>query len=157
MPPYAICLTDPCDYLFDFRANDDVPPRFPPHRCPTCANRVIFYCPSCRWPILTVPNLAKPCCGHCDTGLRIVQDTHTQGVSLSSRELEVLRLLAVGKCYKEVESDLGISMKTVEQYRWRLMRKTNARSLVHLAHYAIQHQIVEIQDCQVNPSTRRQE
>jgi hypothetical protein len=111
MSPYAICLTDQCDYWFDFRATDDVPPRFPPRRCPICKGRIMFYCAGCRWPILTVPNMAKPCCGHCDAGLRLdgrlpkdsgtlvpffprVMGKHNNRVNLASRKVHVLKLIA---------------------------------------------------------------
>jgi len=66
------------------------------------------------------------------------------GVILSGRELDVLKLLAAGNGNKEVASALGISVKTVEIYRWRLMQKINAPSVIHLVHYAISHQIVEL-------------
>jgi two-component system response regulator NreC len=64
---------------------------------------------------------------------------------LSVREVDVLKLLAIGNCTKEIASVLGISPKTVDSYRSRLMLKINARSLAHLVHYAIRHQIVELQ------------
>lgn len=68
------------------------------------------------------------------------------GVILSSRELDVLKLLASGNGNKEVASTLGISVKTVETYRWRLKQKIRAPSLTHLIHYAIRHQIVKLQE-----------
>jgi hypothetical protein len=71
MPPYAICFTDDCSYLFDFREDEsNRPSRLPPFRCPTCRGRVIFYCPLCRWPILEVPEKEWPHCAHCSARLR---------------------------------------------------------------------------------------
>jgi DNA-binding CsgD family transcriptional regulator len=67
------------------------------------------------------------------------------GFNLTGREQEVLRLLATGNSNKEVSSVLGISVKTVETYRSRLMLKTHAPSLTLLVHYAIRHQIVQLQ------------
>ncbi len=67
------------------------------------------------------------------------------GPSLSSREQQVLRLLAEGKSNKEISSILAIGVKTVETYRSRLMRKLRAPSLVHLVHYAIRHNLVDLQ------------
>jgi DNA-binding CsgD family transcriptional regulator len=64
---------------------------------------------------------------------------------LSPRELDVLRLLAVGHGSKQVASVLGISPKTVDQYRSRVMLKTNVQSIAQLVHFAIRHQIVELQ------------
>jgi DNA-binding CsgD family transcriptional regulator len=62
---------------------------------------------------------------------------------LSTRQLEVLRLLAQGKSNKEVASATMISEKTVETHRSRLMLKLGLRSLVDLTRYAIRHGIVE--------------
>jgi DNA-binding CsgD family transcriptional regulator len=67
------------------------------------------------------------------------------GVTLSTRERQVLTLLAEGKPNKEISSILAISVKTVETYRSRVMLKINAPSLIHLVHYAIRHNFVDIQ------------
>jgi DNA-binding CsgD family transcriptional regulator len=61
---------------------------------------------------------------------------------LSHREQEVLRLLAEGKSNKEISSVLGISSRTVETYRARLMLKLDANSIVHLVQYAIRNHIL---------------
>ncbi len=66
-------------------------------------------------------------------------------VILSSREEQVLRLLAEGKSNKEISPILAISVKTVETYRSRLMLKLRAPSLIHLVHYAIRHNLVDLQ------------
>jgi DNA-binding CsgD family transcriptional regulator len=65
--------------------------------------------------------------------------------SLSSREKQILGLLAEGKSNKEIAWQLGISVKTVESHRSRLMIKLNAPSLAYLVHYAIGHHIVQVQ------------
>ena len=65
-----------------------------------------------------------------------------KAVVLSPREQEVLRLLAVGKSNREIASILGISLKTVEAHRSRVMLKIDASSIVYLVHYAIRHHIV---------------
>jgi DNA-binding CsgD family transcriptional regulator len=64
---------------------------------------------------------------------------------LSPRELEILRLLAQGECNKEIAWSLGVSVKTVESHRSRIMEKVGASSLVHLVHYAFKHHLVQIQ------------
>lgn len=61
---------------------------------------------------------------------------------LSGRELEVLRLIAVGERAKDIALVLRISFRTVETYRSRLMLKLGASSIVELVHYAIQNHIV---------------
>jgi DNA-binding CsgD family transcriptional regulator len=61
----------------------------------------------------------------------------------SPRELQVLRLLAVGRSNKEIGLGLGISTRTVETYRARLIRKLGVHSTAELVRYAIRHKIVE--------------
>ena len=51
----------------------------------------------------------------------------------SSRELDVLELLLSGLSNKEVAGKLGISFKTVQSHRQRVMDKLGARSPMHLA------------------------
>ncbi|MDX1328409.1 MAG: response regulator transcription factor [Arenibacter sp.] len=55
---------------------------------------------------------------------------------LSSREVEVLKLLASGKRNKEVAQDLNLNEKTVSTYKARLMRKLNVDNLVDLLQQA---------------------
>jgi DNA-binding NarL/FixJ family response regulator len=52
---------------------------------------------------------------------------------VTSRELEVLDLLLSGLSNKEVAGKLGISFKTVQSHRQRVMDKLGARSPMHLA------------------------
>ena len=56
--------------------------------------------------------------------------------SLSSREREVMALVAAGLLNKLVGSELGISEITVKAHRGKMMRKMNARSLPDLVHMA---------------------
>jgi DNA-binding NarL/FixJ family response regulator len=62
---------------------------------------------------------------------------------LSSRELEVLQLIAEGEPNKQVASELGISIKTVEKHRQSLMQKLNIHDVAGLTRYAIGAGIVE--------------
>ena len=57
--------------------------------------------------------------------------------SLSEREREVLKLLALGHTAKEVADKLVLSQKTVETYRVRIMEKLNLNSRVDLVQYAL--------------------
>jgi DNA-binding NarL/FixJ family response regulator len=59
------------------------------------------------------------------------------GDRLSRREIEVLTLLAGGRANKEVASVLGISVRTVETHRARIMRKLGAHSIGDLVRHAI--------------------
>jgi len=74
-----------------------------------------------------------------------LDSTQRHSARLSRREEQVLRLLAVGMSNKEAAWELGISVKTVECYRTRLMLKLEAPSLIYLVHYAIRNQLVQLQ------------
>jgi DNA-binding NarL/FixJ family response regulator len=56
---------------------------------------------------------------------------------LTPREREVVVQLAEGRSNKEAAAKLGISVKTVETHRARVMRKLELRSFAELVHYAI--------------------
>lgn len=62
---------------------------------------------------------------------------------LTSRELEVLQLVAEGKANKETASELRISIKTVEKHRQALMEKLGIHNTAGLTRYAIAAGIVE--------------
>lgn len=62
---------------------------------------------------------------------------------LSSREREVLHLIADGLSAKEIASDLNISTKTVEAHRTSLMRKVGVRKATELVRYALRHGLIE--------------
>jgi DNA-binding NarL/FixJ family response regulator len=62
---------------------------------------------------------------------------------LSSREREVLQLLAENKSNKEIATTLGISVRTVETHRRSIMKKLKISSIVELVHYAIRNGLVE--------------
>jgi DNA-binding CsgD family transcriptional regulator len=62
---------------------------------------------------------------------------------LSPREHRVLQLIADGKNNKEVGALLGISQRTVECYRARLMRKVEIHTLAHLVRFAVRNKIIE--------------
>ena len=66
-----------------------------------------------------------------------------EGDRLSSREVEVLQLIAEGKANKQVAAELGISFKTVEKHRQHLMEKLNIHDTAGLTRYAIAAGIIE--------------
>ena len=66
-----------------------------------------------------------------------------RNVRLSSREMEVLQLIAEGKANKETAAELGISMKTVEKHREKLMSKLDIHDTAGLTRYAIGAGIIE--------------
>jgi len=64
---------------------------------------------------------------------------------VSSREREIVQLLAEGKSSKEVASFLNLSVSTVETPRSNIMRKLGIHSLSELVLYAIRNNIVQVQ------------
>src|SRR5258706_3964017 len=55
---------------------------------------------------------------------------------LSPREKEVLQLIAEGNANKQIAAELGISIKTVEKHRQRLMNKLDLHDIAGLTRYA---------------------
>jgi len=69
--------------------------------------------------------------------------TRKKDARLSSREVEVFQLIAEGQANKQVAAELGISVKTVEKHRQRLMEKLNIHDTAGLTRYAITAGIIE--------------
>lgn len=78
--------------------------------------------------------------------LRVIRGTkpHTLTESLSMRELQVLRKLALGATNKEIAVSYNISVKTVDTYRSRILKKLNLRNNAELSRYAIRNKLVEV-------------
>jgi len=68
---------------------------------------------------------------------------HKGNIPLTSREREVLQLVAEGRSNKEVASDLNISIKTVEKHRHNLMAKLDLHDTAGITRYAISAGIIE--------------
>ena len=66
-----------------------------------------------------------------------------KSAGLSSREAEVLQLIAEGKANKQIASELEISIKTVEKHRQHLMHKLHIHDTAGLTRYAISAGIIE--------------
>ena len=62
---------------------------------------------------------------------------------LTSREMEVIQLIAEGKANKETAAELGIGIKTVEKHREHLMEKLDIHDTAGLTRYAISAGIIE--------------
>lgn len=60
-------------------------------------------------------------------------------IGLSAREEEILRGIASGRTNRQLAAKLGISVKTVDTHRARILRKLNARSTADLVRYALNH------------------
>jgi len=67
----------------------------------------------------------------------------SRNTRLSSREMEVLQLIAEGKANKETAAELGISIKTVEKHREKVMSKLDIHDTAGLTRYAISAGIIE--------------
>jgi DNA-binding NarL/FixJ family response regulator len=63
--------------------------------------------------------------------------------ALSNRELQVLRLVALGKSMKAIAGELALSEKTVATYRTRISEKTGLKTNVEIARYALKQGLVE--------------
>ena len=66
-----------------------------------------------------------------------------KAVVLTSREMEVLQLVAEGNANKQTAAELGISIKTVEKHRQHLMSKLDIHDTAGLTRYAIAAGIIE--------------
>jgi len=77
--------------------------------------------------------------------LRIAKGAQGQSAldSLSMRELQVLRRLAMGHTNREIARAYHISIKTVDTYRSRLLKKLNLRNNAELSRFAIQNRLIE--------------
>ena len=62
---------------------------------------------------------------------------------LTSRESEVLQLVAEGKVNKQISAELCVSVKTVEKHRQQVMNKLNIHDVAGLTRYAISKGIIE--------------
>jgi len=82
-----------------------------------------------------------------DDYVRQRQDAEARGplARLSPREREVLQLVVEGKSSAEIAGILSLSLKTVETYRSRLMRKLGISDLPALVKFAIQHGLTPLE------------
>ena len=62
---------------------------------------------------------------------------------LTSREREVLQLLAEGKTNKEIAGVLNLSVYTVEAHRGRILEKLNLHSIGELVRFAVRNGLIE--------------
>ena len=63
---------------------------------------------------------------------------------LTSREIEVLQLLAEGKSMKQIALSLSLSIKTIESHRTKVMQKIDADNIADLTKYAIREGIISL-------------
>jgi len=70
------------------------------------------------------------------------QQTERAGPRTTPRETEIIHLLAEGKTNKEIAGLLGITVRTAETHRSKIMLKLGLHSLADLIHYAIRQGLV---------------
>jgi DNA-binding NarL/FixJ family response regulator len=61
---------------------------------------------------------------------------------LTTRQRDVLRLLAQGKSMKNVAKALGITARTVQFHKYRMMKKLHFKSNAQIVRFAMQHGII---------------
>ena len=65
------------------------------------------------------------------------------GVTLTPREVEVLRFIARGYTNRQVAENLKLSVRTVESHRANLMGKLGMETRIQLVRYATEHKLLE--------------
>ena len=88
------------------------------------------------------PAIAKRLRDHCREAFTTGQSPKKAN-ELTSREAEVLQLIAEGKSTKDIATLLGISVKTADSHRSRLMRKLDIHEVATLVRYAIRKGVVQ--------------
>jgi DNA-binding NarL/FixJ family response regulator len=63
--------------------------------------------------------------------------------TLSDREYQVMRLIALGRSVKEIAFELNLSVKTISTYRTRIMEKTKLKTNAEIIRYAVHEKLVE--------------
>ena len=69
-------------------------------------------------------------------------EDHKPSHELTSRQREVLQLLAEGHSMKEIASVLNLTPRTVAFHKYRMMEQLNVKSTAELIQYAVKHHIV---------------
>ncbi len=63
--------------------------------------------------------------------------------TLSDREYQTLTMIASGKTVSDIARELSLSVKTISEYRARLLAKMKLKNSAELTHYAIKNQLIE--------------
>jgi DNA-binding NarL/FixJ family response regulator len=77
------------------------------------------------------------------TLMKRIENPKKLKLELTSRQREILQLLAEGKSAKEISGILNVSTRTVEFHKYRIMAATGVRTIAELTRYAIAHGIVQ--------------
>jgi DNA-binding NarL/FixJ family response regulator len=63
--------------------------------------------------------------------------------NLSFREMQVLKLIALGKTRKEIAGELSLSISTIDTYRARTLEKMYMKNNAEIMRYSFQHKLIE--------------
>ncbi len=74
------------------------------------------------------------------------QPLHARPGDLSKRELEILRLIALGHTNAEIADMVHISVRTVEAHRAHIHQKLSLSSRAELVAFALEHRLIELPD-----------
>jgi DNA-binding NarL/FixJ family response regulator len=77
---------------------------------------------------------------------RLTKKGDVKNVQLSSREIEVLKMIAEGCTTREIGGRLSLSTKTIESHRRNIMTKLRMKSIAQLTKYAIRRGLVPLED-----------
>ena len=82
---------------------------------------------------------------HPKLGAKLATEPDSEGPpdDLSEREVEVLRLIALGHTNAEIAGQLYLSVRTVESHRAHIQQKLRLQTRAELVHYALKHKLVE--------------
>ncbi|MBK9290718.1 MAG: response regulator transcription factor [Bacteroidetes bacterium] len=72
-------------------------------------------------------------------------EINTRRQKLSSREVEILRLVAEEYTSREIAQKLGLSVRTVDTYRKQIIQKTGAATPLAMFKYAVRNGIISSQ------------
>ena len=78
-----------------------------------------------------------------DYQARLEASAEDADAPLSEREHEVVKLIALGYTTGEAAAELGLSPKSVETYRTRIMQKLGVHSRIGLVQYALRHDLLK--------------
>jgi DNA-binding NarL/FixJ family response regulator len=91
----------------------------------------------CRGSIYLSPNISRAVVN------AYLSNTPAELDALSGRERQVLQLVSEGNSTKDIAVSLGISVKTAESHRTRLMKKLDIHETASLVRFAVRHGLIE--------------
>ncbi|TCZ72793.1 response regulator transcription factor [Flaviaesturariibacter aridisoli] len=65
-------------------------------------------------------------------------------IEFNKTELAIIKMICKQYTAKEMADKLGLSFRTVEEYRGTIQKKVKARNLVGIALYAVKHELVKV-------------